>query len=83
MLPTVAGCIDIVVHCELDRHGVRRVAEILAVTGRVIDDQIEAETLFARQNGELAAAGTGPRKMEKFRAAGLDPMLLLGTGDAA
>jgi pilus assembly protein CpaF len=35
VLPTVAGCIDIVVHCELDRHGRRRVGEIIAPTGRL------------------------------------------------
>ncbi|MET1019014.1 MAG: CpaF/VirB11 family protein, partial [Microterricola sp.] len=83
VLPTVAGCIDIVVHCELDRHGARRVAEILAVTGRVVDDQVGAETLFTRRNGDLVALGTAPRKMEKFRAAGLDPMLLLGAVEPA
>src|SRR5690606_11243603 len=35
IVPTVAACIDLVVHCELDRRGVRRVAEIAAPTGAV------------------------------------------------
>ncbi|KQW07685.1 pilus assembly protein CpaF [Leifsonia sp. Root4] len=81
VLPTVAGCIDIVVHCELDRHGARSVGEILAVTGRVVDEQVEAETLMVRRDGTLVALGSAPHKMEKFDAAGLDPMLILGAGN--
>lgn len=80
VLPTVAGCVDIVVHCEMDRHGARRIAEILAVTGRVVDDRVEAEELFDRRSGELCALGRQPRKLEKFRAAGFDPAMLLGAG---
>ncbi|WP_082717131.1 CpaF family protein [Microterricola viridarii] len=80
VLPTVAGCVDIVVHCEMDRHGTRRLAEILAVTGRVVDDQVEAEPLFERRDGELHALGTQPPKLEKFRSAGFDPAVVLGQG---
>jgi len=35
VLPTVAGCIDIVVHCEIDRFGRRRVTEIIAPSGQL------------------------------------------------
>ncbi len=82
VLPTVASCVDIVVHCEMDRHGTRRLAEILAVTGRVLEERVEAETLFERRDGELRALGTQPRKQHKFRAAGFDPLVVLGAGPA-
>ncbi|WP_104475923.1 CpaF family protein [Microterricola pindariensis] len=78
VLPTVASCVDIVVHCEMDRHGRRRLAEVLAVTGQVRDEQVEAETLFERRGGELWAPGAQPTKLEKFRAAGFDPAVVLG-----
>src|SRR5699024_6621258 len=35
--PTVASAIDLVIHLEKDRHGQRRVAEVLGVSGRVED----------------------------------------------
>ncbi|WP_083365360.1 CpaF family protein [Microterricola viridarii] len=78
VLPTVASCVDIVVHCEMDRHGRRRLAEVLAVTGQVRDGQVEAEALFERRAGELWAPGVQPAKLEKFRAAGFDPAVVLG-----
>jgi hypothetical protein len=45
VLPTVAGCIDIVVHCEIDRHGRRRVTEIIAPSGQLAGSTIEASPL--------------------------------------
>jgi pilus assembly protein CpaF len=47
----------------------------------VVDEQVEAETLIVRRDGTLVALGGAPRKMEKFDAAGLDPMLILGAGN--
>ncbi len=79
VLPTVASCIDIVVHCQLDRHGHRSVNEILAVTGRVVDNDVEADTLFAREAEELVARGAFPRRLNKFELAGFDPRPLLRT----
>lgn len=78
VVPTVASCIDIVVHCELDGAGRRRVSEILAVTGRVKNGVVGAESIFVRQDGEFFAAGAHPLKTAKFRAAGLDPAVVLG-----
>ncbi len=81
VLPTVAGCIDIVVHCELDRHGRRRVGEIIAPTGQLAGAVIEASQIFASRSGTLEATGGYPARTEKFRAAGLDPAMVLGRGD--
>ncbi|WP_396655061.1 CpaF family protein [Microbacterium sp.] len=46
VLPAVAGCVDLVAHCEMDAAGRRRVVEIVAPTGRVIDGAIEVEPLL-------------------------------------
>jgi pilus assembly protein CpaF len=78
VLPTVAGCIDIVVHCELDRHGQRRVSEIIAPSGQLSGPMIEASPLFLARNGVLQPTGGYPTKLVKFQAAGLDPALVLG-----
>jgi len=82
VLPTVAGCIDIVVHCELDRHGSRRVSEIIAPSGRHSGSLIEAGPIFLSPEGRLTATGGYPTKLTKFRAAGLDPAIVLGRGAA-
>ncbi|MEO6827428.1 MAG: ATPase, T2SS/T4P/T4SS family [Microbacteriaceae bacterium] len=80
VVPTVAGCIDIVVHCELDRGGQRRITEIIALSGRVTERVIEASPIFTMRAGVLTATGGYPGKMSKFRAAGLDPSVVLGVG---
>src|SRR5690606_10565178 len=46
VLPAVAGCVDLVAHCEMDAAGRRRVVEIVAPPGRVIDGAIEVEPLL-------------------------------------
>lgn len=44
--PTIASAIDLIVHVSLDRHGVRRVSEIAAVTGRTESLSPEVDSLF-------------------------------------
>ncbi|WP_104162524.1 CpaF family protein [Cryobacterium sp. N22] len=80
VLPTVAGCIDIVLHCEMDRHGRRRVTEIIAPSGQLTGATIEASPLFLMKNGVLEHTGGFPTKLAKFRAAGLDPAEVLRRG---
>ncbi|TFD34681.1 CpaF family protein [Cryobacterium sp. TMT1-19] len=80
VLPTVAGCIDIVVHCEIDRHGRRRVTEILAPSGQLSGAMIEASPIFLAQRGTLEPTGGYPTKLAKFHAAGLDPAIVLRAG---
>lgn len=82
VVPTVAGCVDIVVHCELDRRGRRTVAEIIAPSGQVTGGLIEASPIFERHEGALRHTGGYPTKLAKFRAAGLDPALVLREGAA-
>ena len=77
VVPTVAGSIDIVVHCELERSGQRRVAEIIAPSGQVTGSTIEASAIFALQRGSLEPTGGYPSKTSKFRRAGLDPATVL------
>ena len=82
VLPTVAGCIDIVLHCEMDRHGRRRVTEIIAPSGQLTGSTIEASPLFLMKDGVLEHTGGFPTKLAKFRAAGLDPAEVLRRGAA-
>jgi pilus assembly protein CpaF len=82
VVPTVANCVDIVVFCELDRRGHRRVAEILALSGTVTQGTIEASPIFAVRAGLLEATGGYPTKTAKFLAAGLDPAIVLRQGPA-
>ena len=82
VLPTVAGCIDIVVHCEMDGRGRRRVTEIIAPSGQLSGATIEASPLFQMTNGVLEHTGGFPTKLAKFRAAGLDPADVLRRGAA-
>ncbi len=44
--PVVASAIEIVVHVALDDKGVRRITEVISVTGRVEGDVIETESIY-------------------------------------
>ncbi|WP_300678844.1 ATPase, T2SS/T4P/T4SS family [Nocardioides sp.] len=72
VVPTVASAIDLVIHLDLDQRGVRRVTEIIGVSGRVEGDVIETSTLFERRDGVLTrGAGLAPRP-ERFERLGID-----------
>jgi pilus assembly protein CpaF len=77
VVPTVAACIDIVVHCELGRNGRRRVVEIIAPSGQVNAGVIETSAIFAIEKGALEPTGGFPSRTIKFRNAGLDPVSIL------
>lgn len=77
VVPTVASAVDLVVHLELDRHGRRRVREIVAVTGRSEEGVVETAELFAHQGDELIRAGGFPPDPERFERAGFDVAELL------
>lgn len=53
VIPTVANSIDIVVHVIREDDGSRHVSEILHVPGRVEGERIQAQTMFAWNNGYL------------------------------
>lgn len=80
VVPTVASCIDLVVHLAIDRDGRRRVAEIAATTGETFGARVEAEAIFRydRSSDELVRTSAHPTRLEKFEAAGLDPAIVLG-----
>jgi len=77
VVPTVASCIDLVVHCEIARGGKRRIVEIVAPSGQVTGSLVEASTIFELRSGMLTATGSHPTKLAKFRAAGFDPAAVL------
>jgi len=77
VVPTVASAIDVVAHAELERGGRRRVVEIVATTGRVLEGAPEATTLFALEKGVLTATGELPERAAKFQRAGIDPAVIL------
>jgi pilus assembly protein CpaF len=78
ILPTVAGTIDLIVHLTSDGAGRRRVDEVLAVSGRVEQDQIEASLVFRRVDGRLSWTGEYPPHLERYQAAGYDLVEVLG-----
>ncbi len=77
VIPTVASCIDLVVHCARRADGHRHVAEILALGSRVENGVIETSTVFADDDGVLRPRSISLPKPEKFARAGIDlPSLL-------
>ena len=82
VVPTVASTVELVVHCELQRSGRRRVVEILAPTGSlsasVADGGvIEASRLFVMEDGVLRPTGALPPRAQKFQAVGIEPRELV------
>ena len=70
VVPTVASCFDLVVHCHRDRHGRRRVSEILAIGNRVENGVIETYPVFAETDGALLAVAAEAPAAWKFERAG-------------
>ncbi|MDQ1599011.1 MAG: pilus assembly protein CpaF, partial [Actinomycetota bacterium] len=77
VVPTVAGCIDVVVHIATERDGRRAVREVLAVPGRVEGDVVETADIFATRGGQLVRADGWPPHPERFDSAGFDLARLL------
>lgn len=82
MVPTVAACVDLVVHLALGPDGARRVEEIVAVPGRVEADVIEIEPIFTRLAGELERAGGRPPHPERYARVGIDLTAVLAADTA-
>jgi pilus assembly protein CpaF len=77
VVPTVASCIDLVVHCVRERSGQRRVSEIVALGRRVENGVIETSTVFKQVDGELQVTASNMPAEEKFVAAGYTVASLL------
>lgn len=72
VVPTVASSVDVVVHAAIDAEGKRGVREIIAVSGRVENDNIESEQIFVRRNGRLERGSGAPTRREPFELVGID-----------
>lgn len=79
VVPTVAGCVDLVVHTGTDRDGRRRIREISALSGRVESGTVEMAEIFRLQRGELLRAGGYPPHLDRFEAHGYDIRALLAS----
>jgi len=77
VVPTVAASIDLVVHCQTDGQGHRRVREIVAVPGRVEGDVVEIAQVFATKDEHLVRTDGYPPHPERFARAGFDLAELL------
>ena len=80
VVPTVASCVDLVVHTAKDGRGHRRVREIVAVPGRVEGDMIETADIFTSRGDRLVRADGYPPHAERFEEAGIDLARLLAQG---
>jgi pilus assembly protein CpaF len=79
VVPTVAACVDIVVHLALDAAGHRRVREIVGVSGRVEGGEvIETSEIFGWRGGQLERSEGYPPRTERFEAVGIDLISALG-----
>jgi pilus assembly protein CpaF len=78
VVPTVAACLDLVVHLGIDADGQRRVREIVGVPGRVEQDVIEIEPIFDTVGGRLTRVRGVPPRADRFAQAGFDLQSLLG-----
>ena len=81
VVPTVASSVDLVVHLGIDRHGVRRVNEVVAVPGRAENDTIETEAIFTRTEDGLVRATGMPPRPERFERHAIDVHRLLNEVD--
>ena len=78
VVPTVASCVDIVVHLATESDGRRRVREIVALPGRAEGDIVEVADIFTTRQGRLVRADGYPPHRDRFERAGYDLIRLLG-----
>ncbi|UEJ82623.1 Flp pilus assembly complex ATPase component TadA [Brachybacterium halotolerans subsp. kimchii] len=84
VVPTVASCIDLVVHLDILPGGQRQVREIAALPGRTEEGVVEIADIFHRSGDGRLERGEGyPPHAERFERAGLDLGRLLGTRERA
>ncbi|NHC45309.1 CpaF family protein [Motilibacter aurantiacus] len=83
VVPTVASCVDLVVHAATEADGKRRVREIVAVPGRVEGDVVETADVFTTREGQLVRADGWPPHQDRFARAGYSLPALLSAESAA
>ncbi|WP_396819704.1 ATPase, T2SS/T4P/T4SS family [Microbacterium sp. p3-SID336] len=67
--PALATAVDLVVHCERDHDGTRRVREVVAPTGEVRDGRVLSRVLFAADTEGVRVPG-GLSAVPRARAMG-------------
>jgi pilus assembly protein CpaF len=77
VVPTVASCIDLVVHCSRHANGRRQVTEILSLGRRVENGIIESSMVFSMDDGQLQPKANSMPAAEKFARGGHDVAALL------
>ena len=77
VVPTVASCIDLVVHCNRQPGGRRQVTEILSLGRRVENGIIESSMVFDLLDGKLQPKANSMPAAEKFARSGFDVAALL------
>jgi pilus assembly protein CpaF len=77
VVPTVATCVDLVVHLGIDADGRRRVREIVGVPGRVEAEVIETEPVFLEREGVLCRARGMPPHQDRYERVDVDLSRLL------
>ena len=77
VVPTVAGCVDLVIHTTTTASGHRRISEICALPGRVENGVIEMAELFSDRGHGLVRMSGWPPHQERFAQAGFDLSALL------
>ncbi len=82
VVPTVAGCVDIVVHTATTRTGHRRVQEIAALPGRVENGVVEIADLFSADATGLRRGSGFPPHAGRFEVAGYSLADLLQPGES-
>ena len=78
IVPTVASAVDLVVHASTGPDGLRRVREIVALSGRIEDGVVETTDVFTTRGGELVRASGFPPHRERYEAHGIDVRAVLG-----
>jgi len=76
VVPTVAGCVDLVVHLHSGPQG-RRVREISAVSGRVEGGVVEMSPVFSHGSEGLMRAEGFPPHVDRFEEQGIDVRRIL------
>lgn len=77
VVPTVASCIDLVVHVTRTATGDRRISEIVGIPGRAEGEVIETADIFVTRDGMLERADGWPPHADRFARSGHDLAALL------
>ena len=83
VVPTVAGCVDLVVHVETTARGRRRITEVVGLSGRVEQGVIELSPIYTSQGNSLDRADGFPPHLDRYQRAGVDVQSLLSRPRAA